>query len=784
MVKSQPLLFESKINQFLINENKRSLVEAALDSNELGIESDFIYKIYEANNVLIRDLMLVECRYGDFDEKELLNEKFLDKLASKVKGGLEFGKQLVTTGDLDRAKSGYNAASTDSRTQYFKNAIGDALNNIKKFDTADETGLKAIDKFAGIDIKASKSAAGAVASKAAAGVAKVAGTIKDKAGQVISTAYEKAIQAAVSTFFKTVELITKGSLKIQGGIKAVPELLQKLAAKIKPNLTVAEDKGFVDKLIQLAKQNPGYSNILVGFFISLSKVALIAVGVAASKALIISAVLGIIIRTMYGKYIKGETLGAAFKKALIVTASTILIGSLLKGIMAVFHHGDFLTGFKSYFVGGDAAAQQAAQQIGDIPTKDDMTDIFAMAKNNMYSGQPPEDALRSVMGDEQFNKFVHAFAVNDSTGAQLKAEDRVGTWLRAYFAGKDTRYPQYAADVLAKKGVHLDLSHMGGADAATQTTTDATQQAASDTSSQTTTDATQQAASDTSSQAKAEAIAKAKSEISQSAPTDSEHIVPAEAPAGTPQSIGEVNFDKPEMASVYAEQIKNHPFNPDLFKNDPKLWEALKQNQPGYSSFYEKAADGKEYLSLVAHNAGGINPMGVQMQMDSLSVDNYNIAQGTFRTILNKVVEAAKAGGAGMDGPSIIKLAKAGQYADAVNVLKSAGVDVSDIRVPVPSNYIEVMKNALTKLATTKTDFGGLGTVDVNVQGILNAIQEKNMDTAFKAIEYLSKAENANVVIPDEVKQAFFNSVGTTTTNESLLKESVYKSMIKGYYNL
>ena len=51
-----------------------------------------------------------------------------------------------------------------------------------------------------------------------------------------------------------------------------------------------------------------------------------------------------------------------------------------------------------------------------------------------------------------------------------------------------------------------------------------------------------------------------------------------------------------------------------------------------------------------------------------------------------------------IDSSSIIKLAKAGNYADAVNILKSAGVDVSDIRVPVPSNYIDVVKNALTKL--------------------------------------------------------------------------------------
>jgi len=363
---SRTFLIESQITKFLIRENKKALIDSAYDSIELGIDPDVLYKIYEANNVLYRNLMLVECRYGEYNDKELLNEKLFDTIASKVKGAIYGARALAKGQGISGAKQAYSGTSMDSRTQYFKNAIGDALHNIKKFDSSDETGLKSIEKFGSIDIKPSKGAVGGAVGDAISGVsskvAQVAGTIKDKAGNVVSAAYETAMQSALFTYFKSLERTSRDKLKIPGGANAALSLLKQLANKIKPNLTISEDKSLVDKLLQLAQQNPGYANILVGLFISMSKVVMIAVGVATSKALIISAVLGIIVRTAYGKYVKGETVGQAFKKALIVTASTIAIGSLIKGMMAVIHHKDFLTGFKSYFVGGDAAAQQASTQ--------------------------------------------------------------------------------------------------------------------------------------------------------------------------------------------------------------------------------------------------------------------------------------------------------------------------------------------------------------------------------------------------------------------------------------
>jgi hypothetical protein len=401
---SRTFLIESQITKFLIRENKKALIDSAYDSIELGIDPDVLYKIYEANNVLYRNLMLVECRYGEYNDKELLNEKLFDTIASKVKGAIYGAGALAKGQGISGAKQAYSGTSMDSRTQYFKNAIGDALHNIKKFDSSDETGLKSIEKFGSIDIKPSKGAVGGAVGDAISGVsskvAQVAGTIKDKAGNVVSAAYETAMQSALFTYFKSLERTLKDKLKIPGGANAALPLLKQLANKIKPNLTISEDKSLVDKLLQLAQQNPGYANILVGLFISMSKVVMIAVGVATSKALIISAVLGIIVRTAYGKYVKGETVGQAFKKALIVTASTIAIGSLIKGMMAVIHHNDFLTGFKSYFVGGDAAAQQASTQQASTSGATPVTQVVPLNGEEFKSVINPngsvDDALKNI----------------------------------------------------------------------------------------------------------------------------------------------------------------------------------------------------------------------------------------------------------------------------------------------------------------------------------------------------------------------------------------------------
>jgi len=395
---SKILLIENQIFECLERTNIYSLNEAKIDCISLGFDEEIVHKIYEATNNLFVDFMLIELQYGIPDNQSILNEKFLDTFASKAKGAAEFVKQLSTGGGLTGAKTGYNASSVNSRSNYFKNAIGDALYTIKNNDKASAGFL--VKNFGPIQIKPSKGAgsqfasdvigygvsgAKTVAAGAASGAkaaANIAGQIKDKSGNVVKDAYLKSISAALSKYFNVINGLSKlkSKLSTTQAYKLLDNNLKKIAPSFKTNSIYGDTN--LDKLRQIAKNNPGWTNVLIGLTQSLIKwgagTAIVAGGVAGATAvpaaLAASVICGIIMRTWYGVYIKKEPMATALKKAVIVALATLTIGSLVKGLTSMVSGGNFLSGVKTYFVG----VPDASQSVVDTPAKQMQTQLQAV----------------------------------------------------------------------------------------------------------------------------------------------------------------------------------------------------------------------------------------------------------------------------------------------------------------------------------------------------------------------------------------------------------------------
>lgn len=373
------LLLESKLSDILILENKKSIVEASIDAINYNVDYDYLCELYEASNQLKYDLIIADIKYGNYtdDEIELLSEGLWDKFKSVAKGVGASAIAAVKGKGIEGAKAAYSDTALKTRSKYFKNRFGGILHNIKQVDPS----LKIGDKFGGVDVKPYQSdiqkIAGTVAAKtgqaigaakekagqAVAAVKQVAGSIKDKAGQVLDAAWESAITTAIVKFVKAIWAITKKGTAVLKNPKEIPALITKFYNHLKPNLTISADKTALQNLMQVMKQNPGWTNFGVGLMISLSKWITVASGLGtAGISVAVGAAVGMVLRTAYGVYIKGEDPKTAAYKALKVTAASIAIGAMIKGLIAVFNQGTFWGGVKSYFVGGPPTTTGQQQQ--------------------------------------------------------------------------------------------------------------------------------------------------------------------------------------------------------------------------------------------------------------------------------------------------------------------------------------------------------------------------------------------------------------------------------------
>lgn len=163
--------------------------------------------------------------------------------------------------------------------------------------------------------------------------------------------------------------------------------------------------GLLNWIKDFLKANPKWTNLAIGLLVNLAKAkaALLAVslGASVSGALAVGVIVGLVLRTLYGR-LKGEDWSTAIKKAAVVTGLALIGGSITKGFFSLLKGGGFFDGAKEYFTGvpgaGPApgrgegqAVKSAIQQSGEFkPANSEVEQILARA------GLPPNATSERV----------------------------------------------------------------------------------------------------------------------------------------------------------------------------------------------------------------------------------------------------------------------------------------------------------------------------------------------------------------------------------------------------
>lgn len=191
-------------------------------------------------------------------------------------------------------------------------------------------------------------------------------TLAPKAGQMAMNVFQAIVIGAIQKFYNYCKNLKQDlfDAKKQGTLwpmiqsKLLPTLK---VAKKDPNtgqITYVNDTsgpGLVNFAKDFVRLNPKWANFTVGILVNLVKIT--TVGIAGfSGALTLGVIAGLVLRTTVGM-LKGEPIGTAFKKAVVVTGISLLGGSITKGLFSWFKGGGFMTGAKEYFVGAPGADQ-------------------------------------------------------------------------------------------------------------------------------------------------------------------------------------------------------------------------------------------------------------------------------------------------------------------------------------------------------------------------------------------------------------------------------------------
>lgn len=747
-----------------MNIDRLLLTEAKRDSSLYNIDQSFLYECYRINKEFANDINEI---YTHFERQILLEETNKDLLLKNLIDEASLGDYWnKAKGAVQGAVKGWQSSTPAAKPPILKppvlapnkppvlkptsapdlssieTEIGTILSQLKSADTNKQLNLGT--EFGGIPVA----------------------TPQQKG--VIRRTIEKSIEAAVTKFITGIGNAAKAT---KTAVQNPKQTIDALIAKLTPNLSIPDDKKGLEAFRTLIINNPGYTNFGIGILVNISKIA--------GGGLVGGAVTGLLLRTALGHF-KGEPIGTAFKKAMIVTGTSMAIGSVLKGLMSMLGGHGFIHGIEKYFGGGqatEAAATIAGTPEGIISTSLGEIDINAeeavilpgnplakivgeYIKNNKghyvnydglfkyitektgISNQALNVAMDANDKSDHINAALYMMSMNSDQDLTPQINSVTGNLLSGI---KDTikTHPDYAKNF---------MGHMAGqaADTTTGHAADAAQQQAPPVTAQ------GQAPPGQVQGQSAPAVP------SQHPPEPIDTETQSEVPSNQRLQIGDSTFKDKRVAYLYEKQIANHSFNPDKFQNDPKLWQALKKNQPGYSFFNNNGQ-----INLGILNNGGTVAPAVHMATHTISIELHTDNSNLMRTILNKAVEASRQG---INADNAIKLAGEGKYSEAINILKQAGVNVSDIKPPIRMDYIRQIEDGLEKLGMTPVNQGN-GMARPDVTGIVEAFKNKDFATGFKAMDYLSKLAGIQTPVSPEVRQGLLS--GTA------IQESAYKSYMK-----
>lgn len=189
-----------------------------------------------------------------------------------------------------------------------------------------------------------------------------------KAGQIAMNLFQAIVVNALKRFEKWSSTLKTDILDAKKQGSAWKMIMTKLGPSMKiakraPDGTITYENdssgtSLINKLQDFTRLNPKWTNTIIGLLINITKMLSVSfVGASAGTSLVIGVLVGLLIRTIVGHYLKKESWGDAFKKALIVTGLSLVGGALTKGLFSWFKGDGFMAGAKSYFVGAPGSDQ-------------------------------------------------------------------------------------------------------------------------------------------------------------------------------------------------------------------------------------------------------------------------------------------------------------------------------------------------------------------------------------------------------------------------------------------
>jgi len=217
-----------------------------------------------------------------------------------------------------------------------------------------------------------------------------------KAGQIAITLFQSIVVNALNRFVKWSSTLKSDILdaKKQGSA------WQMIMAKLGPSMKIAKraadgtityetdssGTSMLSKLQDFTKLNPKWTNAIIGLLINIAKILSVSLaGSTVGTSLAIGVLVGLLIRTVSGHYLKNEPWETAFKKSLVVTGLSLVGGSLTKGLFSYFKGGGFIDGAKSYFT-GDAATAISDQNVISGNVKVSEVDISKLMVSKLRGG--------------------------------------------------------------------------------------------------------------------------------------------------------------------------------------------------------------------------------------------------------------------------------------------------------------------------------------------------------------------------------------------------------------
>lgn len=219
-----------------------------------------------------------------------------------------------------------------------------------------------------------------------------------KAGQIAMNLFQSIVVNALNRFVNWSSTLKSDILDAKKQGSAWQMIMSKLGPSMKiakraPDGTITYESdssgtSLLNKLQDFTKLNPKWTNTIIGLLINITKMLSVSfAGVSAGTSLAIGVLVGLLIRTIAGHYLKKETWGDAFKKALVVTGLSLVGGSLTKGLFSYFKGGGFIDGAKSYFIGAPGADQVSDAAILSGNVKVSEVDVSKL----MVSARPGAD---------------------------------------------------------------------------------------------------------------------------------------------------------------------------------------------------------------------------------------------------------------------------------------------------------------------------------------------------------------------------------------------------------